>query len=66
MFGIAGRRVPFAEGYLEIGHGIFDPWNFFLVSDGIKGGGVQVDGGNGQKNQRPALKSVQISTIAPA
>jgi hypothetical protein len=29
MFGIAGRRVPFVEGYLEIGFGIFDLGNFF-------------------------------------
>ncbi len=29
MFSIAGRGVPFPEGYLEIGFGIFDPGNFF-------------------------------------
>jgi hypothetical protein len=29
MFGLAGRGVPFAEGYLKIKLGIFDPANYF-------------------------------------
>ena len=37
LFGIAGRGVPYPEGYLEIGFGIFDPGNFFLDSGHIEG-----------------------------
>jgi hypothetical protein len=52
------------EGYLEIGFGIFEPGNFFLVSNSIRAGGVQVEGGDGQKSQGTAAISAQISTKA--
>ena len=42
----------------------FRPWKFILVSDGIRTFGVQVDGGDGQKHQRMAPLSAQISTKA--
>ena len=62
MFGFWGERVV-TEGYLEIGFGIFDPGNFFLVSDGIRAVGVLTNGDDGQKHTRTPLFSVQISTI---
>jgi hypothetical protein len=36
----------------------------FLVSEGIRAGGLQVDGGDGQKSQGAAAISAQISTQA--
>ena len=37
---------------------------FFLVSQGIRAGGVQLDGGTSPKHQGMALLTVQISTKA--
>lgn len=50
--------------------GSSENWNgwlasiFFLVSDSVRAGGVQADGGDGQKHQRMAPKLAQISTKA--
>jgi hypothetical protein len=47
---VFGGYRAVTEGYPKIGLGNFDPWNFFLISGGIRRVGVQVDGGAGQKN----------------